>query len=130
MLQHRHPRYRRHPRSHHHQEPPGQWLLLWAPRGLTFSLPLASPVTTLIQGLFSGQSKTQDFLAALAALSGVIAVLKSTPNMPADALTEINNVDLDVQAALTAYAKGHFRNTRFDPNNYIVADNTRGLKCI
>ena len=66
---------------------------------------LASPVTTLIQGLFSGQSKTQDFLAALAALSGVIAVLKSTPNMPADALTEINNVDLDVQAALIAYAK-------------------------
>ena len=76
---------------------------------------LASPVTTLIQGLFSGQSKTQDFLAALAALSGVIAVLKSTPNMPADALTEINNVDLDVQAALTAYAKA---GTSFDPNNY------------
>ena len=77
---------------------------------------LSAPITTLLASLFSGgQTKTQDFLAALAALSGVVAVLKSTPGMSPDALTEINNVDLDIQAALKAYATA---GTGFDPNVY------------
>lgn len=65
---------------------------------------LLGPVETLIASIKSGQSKTADALAALAALSGVIAVLKSQPNLPADKLTMIENVDKDVTAALKAYA--------------------------
>ena len=65
---------------------------------------LLGPVESLIASIKSGQSKTADALAALAALSGVIAVLKSQPNLPADKLTMIENVDKDVTAALKAYA--------------------------
>lgn len=71
----------------------------------TLTANLLAPVETLIANLKSGTSKTQDALAALAALSGVIAVLKSQPNLPADLLTQINNVDQDVQAALKAYGQ-------------------------
>lgn len=66
---------------------------------------LLGPVESLIASLKSGQSKTADALAALAALSGVIAVLKAQPNLPADKLTMIENVDKDVTAALKAYAQ-------------------------
>lgn len=66
---------------------------------------LAGPVEQLIAGIKSGQSKTSDALAALAAISGVIAVLKAQTNLPAAVLTEIDNVDKDVQAALAGWAK-------------------------
>lgn len=65
---------------------------------------LLGPVETLIANLKSGQSATQDGLAALAALTGVIAVLKSNTNLSPAVLTQIANVDADVQAALAAYA--------------------------
>ena len=76
---------------------------------------LMGPIATLIRSLKSGNTKTADFLAALAALSGVVAVLKATPNMPADALTEIGNVSDDITAALAAYASA---GAGFDPTLY------------
>lgn len=76
---------------------------------------LMGPVTTLIGALKSGNTKTADFLVALAALSGVVAVLKATPNMPADTMTEIGNVSGDITAALTAYATA---GAGFDPTAY------------
>ena len=83
--------------------------------GTTLLESLAAPVTTLIQGLLTGTTKTADFLAAMAALSGVVAVLKSTTTLPAAALTEVNNVDLDIQAALKAYATA---GSGFNPATY------------
>lgn len=76
---------------------------------------LMGPISTLIGALRSGNTKTADFLAALAALSGVVAVLKATPGLPADALTEIGNVSNDITAALTAYATA---GAGFDPTLY------------
>lgn len=64
---------------------------------------LLGPITALIADLKAGNTKTQNALAALGALSGVIAVLKATTGLAPTVLAEINNVDLDVQAALTAY---------------------------
>lgn len=78
---------------------------------------LLTPIETLIANLKSGQSATQNGLAALGAAAGVIAVLKATTNLPADVLTQINNVDLDVQAALTAYVKA---GAGFDISVYTV----------
>lgn len=72
----------------------------------TLTTSLLTPVENLIASLRSGQqSVTSEVLAALAAASGVIAVLKATTGLPADVLTQINGVDKDVQAALTAYAQ-------------------------
>lgn len=65
---------------------------------------LLAPVETLIANLKSGQSSTQDGLAALAAMAGVIAVLKADTSLPPAVLTQIANVDQDVQAALSGYA--------------------------
>lgn len=65
---------------------------------------LLGPIETLIANLKSGQSATQDGLAALAAMAGVIAVLKANTNLSPAVLTEIANVDADVQAALAGYA--------------------------
>jgi hypothetical protein len=58
----------------------------------------------LFTTLKNGTSSTQDALAALAAASGAIAVLKATTGLPADALTVVNDVDADIQAALKSYA--------------------------
>lgn len=66
---------------------------------------LFTPVAALFTSIASGATKTQDALTALGAMAGVIAVLKATPNMPAAVLTEIGNIELDVQAALAAYVK-------------------------
>lgn len=65
---------------------------------------LTAQGVTLLQNLGTGATKTQDGLAALAAASGAIAVLKSTTGLPADVLTMIDDVDADVQAALKNYA--------------------------
>lgn len=65
---------------------------------------LLGPVETLIGNLKSGQSATQDGLAALAAMAGVIAVLKANTSLSPEVLTEIANVDADVHAALAGYA--------------------------
>lgn len=65
---------------------------------------LLGPVMLLLSRIGSGTSKTEDALAVLAMMTAAIAVLKKTPNMPADLLTQINNIDLDVQAALAKYA--------------------------
>lgn len=65
---------------------------------------LLGPIETLIANLKAGQSATQDGLAALAAMAGVIAVLKANTNLSPAILTQIQNVDLDVQAALAGYA--------------------------
>jgi len=65
---------------------------------------LAGPVETLFANLKSGQSNTEDGLAVLAALAGVIAVLKANTSLSPAVLTQIQNVDLDVQAALAGYA--------------------------
>jgi hypothetical protein len=66
---------------------------------------LAAPVAGLFTSIGSGQTKTQDTLSALGAMQGVIAVLKATPNMPVATLTQIGNIEADVQAALAAYVK-------------------------
>lgn len=65
---------------------------------------LLGPVETLVANLKTGQSTTQDGLAALAAMAGVIAVLKSNTSLSPTVLTQIANVDADVQSALTGYA--------------------------
>jgi len=77
---------------------------------------LLGPAEALIAALRSGQSKTNDYLAVLAAAAGVIAVLKSTTNLPADTLTQIAGVDKDIQAALAGYAKA---GAGFDPTIYV-----------
>lgn len=74
-----------------------------------------TPVETLFANLKSGNTKTADYLASLAAISGVITVLKSTTNLPPEELTAANDLDLDVQAALAAYAKA---GAGFDPSLY------------
>jgi hypothetical protein len=66
---------------------------------------LMGPVSQVIAGIKAGTSKTQDGLAALAAASGVIAVLKSTTGLSPDLLSQVDDIDKDVQAALVAYAK-------------------------
>lgn len=65
---------------------------------------LLGPVETMLGNLKSGQSTTQDGLAALAAMAGVIAVLKTNTSLSPTVLAEIANVDADVQAALAGYA--------------------------
>lgn len=65
---------------------------------------LTAQGVNLLQNLGADTSKAQDGLAALAAASGAIAVLKSTTGLPADVMTVVNDVDLDVQAALKNYA--------------------------
>lgn len=74
------------------------------PSTTTLITNLLGPIETLIGNLKSGQSATQDGLAALAAMAGVIAVLKANTSLPPAVLTEIANVDADVQAALAGYA--------------------------
>lgn len=76
---------------------------------------LLTPVETLFANLKAGSTKTSDYLASLAAISGVITVLKANTNLPAATLTEVNNLDLDVQAALAAYAQA---GAGFDPSLY------------
>ena len=76
---------------------------------------LTNPLETLIASLRAGTTKTSDGLAALAAIQGVINVLKATTALPPAVLTEIANLDADVQAALTAYAKA---GTGFDASIY------------
>lgn len=66
---------------------------------------LFAPLASLFTSISSGTTKSQDALTVLGALQGVIAVLKTTPNMPAATLTEIGNIEADVQAALAAYVK-------------------------
>jgi hypothetical protein len=81
---------------------------------------ILTPVETLIAGLKAGTTKTQDYLASLAAISGVITVLKANTNLPAAALTQIADLDSDVQAALAAYAQA---GGGFDPSLYApIAD--------
>ena len=66
---------------------------------------LLTPVEAMIANLKAGQSKATDALAVLAAMSGVIAVLKAKTSLPQAVLTQINNLDLDVQNALVFYAR-------------------------
>lgn len=66
---------------------------------------LSGPLSNLFTSLAAGTTKTSDALAVLAAASGAISVLKSTTNLPADVLTQINALDADIAAALAAYAK-------------------------
>lgn len=76
---------------------------------------LAQQAEALFANLKSSTSPTQSALAALATIQGVINVLKATTNLPADTLTQINGLEADVAAALTAYAKG---GQGFDPAVY------------
>lgn len=76
---------------------------------------IVTPVETLLAGLKAGTTRTADYLASLAAISGVITVLKGTTNLPAATLTEVQNLDADVQAALAAYAQA---GDGFDPTLY------------
>lgn len=64
---------------------------------------LMGPITALIADFKAGNTKTENALAALGALAGVVAVLQANKTLPAAVLSEINDVDLDIQAALTAY---------------------------
>lgn len=78
---------------------------------------LLIPIEALIGNLKNSQNATQSGLAALGAAAGVIAVLKATTGLPADVLTQINSIDLDVQAALIAYVKA---GSGFDISVYTV----------
>ena len=66
---------------------------------------LSNPLSNLIASLSTATTKTQDALAVLAAAQGVVNVLKASTGLPADVLTEINNIDADIQKALIAYAQ-------------------------
>lgn len=66
---------------------------------------LVGSAGTLITNLQAGVSKSQDALAVLGALSGVIATLKATTGISADTLTQLDGLDLDVQKALAAYVQ-------------------------
>lgn len=68
---------------------------------------LVSSAGTLFTNLQAGQSKAQDTLAVLGALSGVIVTLKATTGISETVLTSINGLDLDVQAALAAYVQSN-----------------------
>lgn len=81
--------------------------------GLTQSL--LGPAQALIAKLMSGGTVASETLAALAAAMAVAQALKAT-NLPADALTEVNNVLADLQAGLTAYIKA---GAGFDATVYI-----------
>ena len=78
---------------------------------------LLAPVVTLIQNLMAGTSKTQDALAVLGAMSGVVAVLKANTNLPASVLTELGDIDADIDKALAAYvtAEGGLNLTVYQP---------------
>lgn len=76
---------------------------------------LMGPITTLIAGLKAGTTKTTDGLAILAAASGVIAVLQSKTGLSPTVLTEIEDVNKDIQAAFVAYA---LAGTGFDITRY------------
>lgn len=65
---------------------------------------LSGPLANLLATLAAGTTKTQDALAVLAAAQGAVAVLKATTGLPADTLAQINNIDLDITAALAGYA--------------------------
>ncbi len=64
---------------------------------------LMGPVSTLLAGIGSGQSKSQDALAALGAMQGVITVLEADTSLPAALLTQLGNIAADIKAALAAY---------------------------
>lgn len=75
-----------------------------APAGTTA---LATALETAIQPLLAklssgGNTASSDVLAALGALSGVLQVLKSQTNLPANVLSEIEAHATAVQAALAA----------------------------
>ena len=65
---------------------------------------LMGPIETLFAGIKSGNSTTADALAALAALSGTIQVLKQNTSLAPSVLSVINGLDLDVEKALADYA--------------------------
>lgn len=65
---------------------------------------LLGPVESLFAAIKSGNTATTDALAALAALSGTIQVLKQNTSLSPTVLTEINGLDQDVQKALADYA--------------------------
>lgn len=78
---------------------------------------LLTGATTLVGSLAQGNTKLQDVLAALAALSSVIAALKADPAIAAnsDKLALLTNLDGEISAAINAYiiaGKG------YDPANY------------
>ena len=64
---------------------------------------LESTVTPLIANLTAGNSKTSDVLAVLGALSGVITTLKNQTGISPALLTQLNDLDQAVTAALAAY---------------------------
>ncbi len=68
--------------------------------GLISSLVTASE--TLFSALRSGASKSNDALAVLGALSGVIATLKADTKISPTVLAQLDALDKDVQAALIA----------------------------
>lgn len=76
---------------------------------------ILTPIETLFANLKAGTTKTGDYLASLAAISGVITVLRATSNLPPAVLTEIDDLDKDVTAALAAYAQA---GAGFDPSLY------------
>jgi len=64
---------------------------------------LAPIIGNAIKAIQGGQGKVQDAVTALGALSGVIAVLKSQTNLPADVLAELDVYNTAVQAGITGY---------------------------
>lgn len=66
---------------------------------------LLAPVETLLANIKGGTSKMQDALAALGAMSGVIAALKANTAISADVLAQVNGIDLDIQKALSYYVQ-------------------------
>jgi hypothetical protein len=64
---------------------------------------LGSVVTPLVEKLATGSGTTSDVLAVLGALSGVITTLKQNKSINPAVLTQLNDLDEAVDAALAAY---------------------------
>src|SRR5271170_7484177 len=73
---------------------------LISPATSTLITQLLTGATTLVGSLASGNTKLQDVLAALAALSSVVAALKADPAIAADPakLTLLTNLDGEISA--------------------------------
>lgn len=73
--------------------------------------------TTLVGALAGGQTKLQDVLAALAALSSVVSALKADPAIKTnpDKLNLLTNLDREIAAAINGYI---IAGRGYDPANY------------
>lgn len=83
----------------------------------TLATNLSGPIVNLINANAAGNSTAADYLAALGILQAALAVLKSTTNLAPNILTQIGDIDSDLQAANVAFisAQGGFNPALYAP---------------